>query len=118
MIVPRFLATGTAFTEYVPARNWIGGVWQDASGTEVRPVFNPRHGRAISSVRFSTAADVDAAVQAGLAAQPKWGETPIRERAQILYRAREIMLRDLEELTWLVSHENGKLYDEAKAEVL
>jgi malonate-semialdehyde dehydrogenase (acetylating)/methylmalonate-semialdehyde dehydrogenase len=36
----------------------------------------------------------------------------------VFYKAREIMLRDLEELTWLCSHENGKIYSEAKAEVL
>ncbi|MEQ1571031.1 MAG: aldehyde dehydrogenase family protein, partial [Myxococcota bacterium] len=36
----------------------------------------------------------------------------------ILYKARELVLRDVDELSWLVSHENGKLFDEAKAEVL
>lgn len=118
MIIPRFGATSPAFVAYVPARNWIGGEWRDASGAEVRPIVNPRHGKEISSVRFSTAADVDAAVQAGKAAQKSWREQPIRERAQILYRARELMLRDVDELAWLVSHENGKLFDEAKAEVL
>jgi malonate-semialdehyde dehydrogenase (acetylating) / methylmalonate-semialdehyde dehydrogenase len=118
MIIPRFQATSTAFVEYVPARNWIAGEWAEPSGAEVRPVVNPRHGRAIAEVRFSTAADVDAAVRAARAAFPAWRDLPMRERAQILYRARELMFRDLEELTWLLSHENGKIYDEARAEVL
>jgi malonate-semialdehyde dehydrogenase (acetylating)/methylmalonate-semialdehyde dehydrogenase len=117
-MIPPFLANSTAFTTYVPARNVIGGQWVEPSGTEVREVMNPRHGRAISSVRFSTAEDVDRAVQAALPAQKSWREWPMRERAQVLYKVRELMLRDLEELTWLVSHENGKIYDEAKAEVL
>lgn len=115
---PSFTATSPAFTEHVPARNFIGGQWVDPSGTEVRPITNPRHGKAISSVRFSTAADVDTAVAAARKAFQSWREWPIRERGQILYAARSLMLRDLEELSWLVSHENGKLYDEAKAEVL
>ena len=115
---PTFPATSLAFTEHVPARNFIGGQWVEPSGTEVRPITNPRHGRAISSVRFSTAADVDTAVKAARAAFASWREWPIRERAQILYAARTLMLRDLEELSWLVSHENGKLYDEARAEVM
>ncbi|MEQ1500917.1 MAG: CoA-acylating methylmalonate-semialdehyde dehydrogenase [Myxococcota bacterium] len=118
MVIPKFGATSPAFVAYVPARNWIGGAWRDPSGTEVRPVVNPRHGKAIASVRFSTAADVDAAVTAGRAAFATWKDWPIRERAQVLYRARELMLRDLDELSWLVSHENGKVFDEAKAEVL
>jgi hypothetical protein len=41
----------------------------------------------------------------------------MRERAHVMYRAREIMMRDIDELGWLVSHENGKLFAEAKAEV-
>ncbi len=119
MTLPRFAATSYEFTEYVPARNWIGGAWRDAAGDPPsQPVPNPRWGRAMSSVCMSGAADVDAAVAVARAAQPAWRELPIRDRAQILYRTRELMLRDLTELSWLVSHENGKIYSEAEAEVL
>lgn len=119
MTLPRFAATSYDFTEYVPARNWIGGNWREAVGpTASQPVPNPRWGRAMSSVPLSGAADVDAAVAAARAALPAWRDLPIRDRAQILYRTREILLRDLVELSWLVSHENGKIYSEAEAEVL
>ncbi len=113
-----FAATGYGFTEHPPARNWIGGQWVEPSGTERLPVENPRYGRPMSSVTLSTARDVDAAVEAARAALPGWREAPIRERAQVMYAAREIMLRHLDELSWLVSHENGKVFDEARAEVL
>jgi malonate-semialdehyde dehydrogenase (acetylating)/methylmalonate-semialdehyde dehydrogenase len=101
----------------VDAQNFIGGEWVNPSGTERLPILNPRHGQAISHVTMSTAADVDAAVRAGALAHKDWGEWPLRERAQVLYRAREIIVRDAEELTWLVSHENGKVYSEARAEI-
>ncbi|MFT4628114.1 MAG: malonate-semialdehyde dehydrogenase (acetylating)/methylmalonate-semialdehyde dehydrogenase [Myxococcota bacterium] len=114
----RFTASSYDFATYPEARNYIGGQWVDASGSQVDEVLNPRHGRPMSHVRHSTAADIDAAVTAAAAALPAWREWPLRERAQVLYKARELMLRDLEELTWLVSHENGKTYGEAKAEVL
>ncbi len=67
---------------------------------------------------LSGSADVDAAVAAARAAFPAWRDLPIRDRAQILYKTRELLLRDLVELSWLVSHENGKIYSEAEAEVL
>jgi len=119
MTLPRFAATSYDFTEYVPARNWIGGAWREALGTPAsQPVPNPRWGRAMSSVPLSGAADVDAAVAAAQAAFPAWRDLPIRDRAQVLYRTRELLLRDLTELSWLVSHENGKIYSEAEAEVL
>ena len=43
---------------------------------------------------------------------------PIRERGEVFYNLRQLMHDNIEELTWLVSHENGKTYDESKAEVL
>ncbi len=116
-MIPSFTAKNYDFTEYVPARNFIGGSWRDPSGAHVEPIFNPRWGKPMSSVRFSTAADVDAAVQAGKAAFTTWKDWPMRDRAYVLYKARELMIRDIDELAWLVSHENGKLYPEAKAEV-
>ena len=114
----RFSATSYAFATYPEARNYVGGQWVSPSGDRVDEVINPRHGRAMSTVRYSTADDVDAAVKAAAKALPEWRDWPVRERAQVMYKAREIMLRELEELTWLVSHENGKTYAEAKAEVL
>ena len=117
MTIPHFPAQSYDFTEYVQARNFIGGNWQDTTGKDTLPIPNPRWGRPMATVQLSTAADVDAAVQAAQAAQLKWREVPIRERAQVMYRAREIMVRQIDELAWLVSHENGKLFAEAKAEV-
>ena len=119
MTLPRFAASSYDFTEYVPARNWIGGAWREAAGTPAsQPVPNPRWGRPMSTVQLSGAADVDAAVAAARAAFPAWRDLPIRDRAQVLYRTRELLMRDLVELSWLVSHENGKIYSEAEAEVL
>lgn len=117
-MLPRFEASSYDMTGYVPARNYINGQWCDPTGEQVEPVINPRHGKAITEVRYAAPADIDAAVAAAKAALPAWQAMPIRERAQVMYAARELMMRDLDELSWLVSHENGKLFGEAKAEVL
>jgi malonate-semialdehyde dehydrogenase (acetylating)/methylmalonate-semialdehyde dehydrogenase len=116
-MIPPFKARSYEQSSFVDARNWIGGEWHDPSGSERLPVLNPRHGKPIAHVTMSTAADVDLAVKAAAKAQRAWAEVPMRDRAHVLYRAREIMLRDIEELSWLVSHENGKLLPEARAEV-
>jgi malonate-semialdehyde dehydrogenase (acetylating)/methylmalonate-semialdehyde dehydrogenase len=116
-MIPKFPAQSYDFTEFVSAQNFIGGAWVAPSGNESAAIVNPRHGKPMSHVTFSTTADVDAAVAAAQAAVPAWRETSIRERATVLYRARELMLRHMDELSWLISHENGKIYSEAKAEV-
>jgi malonate-semialdehyde dehydrogenase (acetylating)/methylmalonate-semialdehyde dehydrogenase len=41
----------------------------------------------------------------------------MRERAQVMYRFKQLLERDLDELCWLVSHENGKTYAEGKGDV-
>jgi len=112
-----FAAKNYDFTTFVPARNLIGGEWSEPVGAKKLDIVNPRYGKAMSSVAMSGTGEVDAAVRAGAAAFADWRHWPIRERAQVLYKFRELLLLNIEELSWLVSHENGKTFPEAKAEV-
>ncbi|MDF1565242.1 MAG: CoA-acylating methylmalonate-semialdehyde dehydrogenase [Deltaproteobacteria bacterium] len=114
----KFTATSNDFTEHPEARNYIGGEWVDPTGSQTLDVLNPRFGKAMSKVRLGSAADVDAAVKAGAKAQKEWGSWPMRERAEVFYKARELMFAHLDELSWLCTHENGKTFAESKAEVL
>lgn len=116
--VPKFQATSYEFCEYIDADNYIGGQWVKPSLEQRLEILNPRHGRVMATVGMSDMSDVEAAVNAAKAALPAWRSLPMRDRGAVLYKLRELMLRDLEELTWLVSHENGKIYSEAQAEVL
>jgi malonate-semialdehyde dehydrogenase (acetylating)/methylmalonate-semialdehyde dehydrogenase len=115
-MIPPFSARNYEFTEYVPALNFIGGRWVESSAPR-QPVIDARHGRPMSSVPLSNAADVDAAVQAAKAALPAWRDLPLRERAHVFYKLRGLILQHQEELAWLIAHENGKVYSEALAEV-
>jgi malonate-semialdehyde dehydrogenase (acetylating)/methylmalonate-semialdehyde dehydrogenase len=115
--LPSFNARSYEFQEYVPCRNWIGGQWVDGSTGQWLAVENPRHGMAMGKVTLSGAADVAAAVEAAKKALPAWKSTPMRERAQVLYKLKQLMERDNEELSWLVSHENGKTFAEGKGDV-
>lgn len=116
--LPRFTPRSYDFAEYVPCHNWIGGELVPAGSGESMPVHNPRHGRDMGQVAMSGAADVDRAVAAARAAFPGWRDTPLKERVQVLFRLKQLMERDVDELGWLVSHENGKVFAEGKADVL
>lgn len=114
---PPFPARSNNFTEYVQVKNWINGAWcSGKAGTE--PVINPRHGQVMGDVTLSSADDVSLAVEAAKAAFPGWRAVPVKERVQVLYRLKQLMERDLEELAWLVSHENGKVYEQGLGSVL
>jgi malonate-semialdehyde dehydrogenase (acetylating)/methylmalonate-semialdehyde dehydrogenase len=115
--LPSFTARSYDFQEYVAVRNWIGGKWVDGSTGQWLAIDNPRHGMPMGQMTLSGAPDVAAAVEAAKKALPAWKSTPMRERAQVLYKLKQLMERDLEELCWLVSHENGKTYAEGKGDV-
>lgn len=97
--------------------NFIGGKWVEAHASKFLPVMNPSIGQQIASVPLSTARDVDAAVQSAAAAFKGWSNTPIKERAQVMYRYKYLMEKQMEELAALVHEENGKTVTEARAEI-
>lgn len=106
------------FTPYVTAKNFIGGEWTDAESGKTIPVMNPRHNKEMGQMVWSVESDTNRAIAAAEAAFPAWKATPMKERAQIMYRVKQIMESKLDELSWLLAHENGKSIPQAKGEVL
>ena len=103
--------------KYPEVKNYVGGRFV-AGGHDFLDVYNPSDGEVISRVPLSSRDEVDAAVTSAKAAFPGWSALPIKERVQVFYRYRSLLERDIEELTALVTEENGKVYGEAKAEIL
>ena len=95
---PHFRGRSYDFVEYGLCQNWIGGQWRPAASGETLAVENPRHGRAMGAVAMSGAAEVAEAVAAAAAALAAWAATPIKERAQVMYRLKALMERDFAEL--------------------
>jgi malonate-semialdehyde dehydrogenase (acetylating)/methylmalonate-semialdehyde dehydrogenase len=103
--------------KYKSVNNFIGDELVDGGGEKI-DVCSPIDGSVISQVVLSNSQAVDKAVQTAKAALPSWSETPIKERVQIFFRYKRLLEENMDELTKLVQKENGKTYDEAKAEVL
>ncbi len=94
-----------------------GGRWVTGESPRSATVWNPSTGRPIARVPLATAAETAAAVETAAAAAPAWAETPVVERARLLFRYRELLLRDFDQLAALVTREHGKTLVEAKASV-
>ena len=97
--------------------NLIGEVPVPGTGGTL-DVFSPVDGSLLTQVSLSNSADVDLAVKAAKTAFKSWSETPIKERVQIFFRYRQLLEENMDELSKIISEENGKIYSEAKAEVL
>jgi len=103
--------------KYAELQNYVGGRFVPAD-RPLLDVYNPSSGDIISRVPMSAASEVDAAVRCARAAFPKWSATPIKERVQVFYRYKTLLEQHIDELSALVTEENGKIASEARAEVL
>ncbi|MCG6912810.1 CoA-acylating methylmalonate-semialdehyde dehydrogenase [bacterium BMS3Abin03] len=103
--------------KYQPIKNYVGEELLDG-GNEKLDILSPLDGSIISKVSLSTSEAIDKAVKTARDAFGSWSTMPIKERVQVFFRYRELLEKNMEELTELVHEENGKTYDESKAEVL
>ncbi len=98
-------------------RNFIGGAWIAAPGSSSLPVVNPATGETIASVPLSPASEVDRAVSAAAEAFPAWRRTPPGDRIQVLFKLKQLLEDDLEELARTVTRECGKTREESIGEL-
>jgi malonate-semialdehyde dehydrogenase (acetylating)/methylmalonate-semialdehyde dehydrogenase len=95
----------------------IGGKLEPGTSEEVDPIFDPATGETIAMLPHSTAEEVDRAVRVAAAAFPAWADTPVPDRAQVMFRFKALLEDRFEELAQLVTRENGKTLPEARGEV-
>jgi malonate-semialdehyde dehydrogenase (acetylating)/methylmalonate-semialdehyde dehydrogenase len=98
-------------------QNYLDGRWVDAGAGRTLSVENPVTGSTIGRVPLSTPDEVDRAVTAAAAAFPAWSATPVTRRAELLLKLAEHMRREAENLTRLITEENGKSLPDSRAEV-
>ncbi|MEA2687453.1 MAG: malonate-semialdehyde dehydrogenase (acetylating) / methylmalonate-semialdehyde dehydrogenase, partial [Candidatus Eremiobacteraeota bacterium] len=80
-------------------------------------VYDPATGALARRVAFASVNEVDAAVAAARAAFGEWSETPPLRRASVLFRFRELLLRDADRIAALITAEHGKTLADARGEV-
>lgn len=101
----------------VPTGLFIGGSWRASSDGQTTDVIDPATGQVLTKVADATPDDGQAAVAAAVAAQADWARTPDRRRSEILRRAYELIIRDIDDLALLMTLEMGKPLSEARGEV-
>jgi len=96
--------------------NFIDGQWVESSATEWQDVTNPATGETIAKVPLSGVREVTRAIEAAAAAYPEWRRTPPEDRIQPLFKLKQLLEAHLDELSRILTEENGKTFPEAKAE--
>jgi malonate-semialdehyde dehydrogenase (acetylating)/methylmalonate-semialdehyde dehydrogenase len=97
--------------------NYADGKWVKSTSGETLDVRNPVTAEVIAHVPLSTADEVGAAVRAAQEGFQEWRETPPYTRARYMFRLKELMEEQFEELARIIVREHGKIIDEARGEV-
>ena len=96
----------------------VNNEWRESKTTKYMPIMNPSIGQQIAEAPCCTQDEVDEAVEAAAAAFPDWRDTPIPVRIQLMFRFKQLLDANLDELTELLATENGKCLGEARGDVL
>ena len=100
-------------------KNFVGGDWVAPTTGEYDPNLNPADTRQVVGLfPRSGAADAKAAIDAAVKAFPAWSATPGPERGRILGKAHALLKGRVELLGEALCREEGKVFNEAKGEVL
>jgi betaine-aldehyde dehydrogenase len=96
---------------------WIDGSWTDSDSGQVTQVTDPATEEVLDTVPSGAPADVARAVAAAKAAFPAWRQTTAVERANILHEAAAKMRAHFDDLSRLLTLEEGKPLPENEEEI-
>jgi malonate-semialdehyde dehydrogenase (acetylating)/methylmalonate-semialdehyde dehydrogenase len=103
--------------KYPSLQNYINGQFVAPETDRYLEVTSPVNGESLSRVPMSNRASLNKAVAAAEKAFPTWSRMPIKERVQVFFRYKFLLEKNITSLAELVQEENGKTFDEAKAEI-
>jgi succinate-semialdehyde dehydrogenase/glutarate-semialdehyde dehydrogenase len=97
---------------------FIDGVWKSGEGRDAHTVINPVTGGGIAEVPYATEADLEEAIAASGRAWPEWRSTDVENRAAILHKTADLLKERAEHIGRTLTQEQGKVFNEARLEVL
>jgi betaine-aldehyde dehydrogenase len=103
----------------LPGSLFIDGTWQDARSGRLLHVLDPVDGSLVVAHEAAAAPDVDRAVAAARAAfeAGTWSGAPTAERAGVLRRTADLLVRDREHVALLETQDTGKPLRESRVDV-
>ena len=91
--------------------HFVGGKIIPGSSDKKGKVFNPATGEQEKQVRLASSSDLDQAVEIAKKAFETWSLKPSLQRARIMFKFKELIEKNSDELTQLIVSEHGKVYE-------
>jgi malonate-semialdehyde dehydrogenase (acetylating)/methylmalonate-semialdehyde dehydrogenase len=97
--------------------NYVNGTWQASTATEYLEVTNPATAEVLAEVPLSPGSDVDRVVAAAAAAFPAWRRTPPPDRIQYLFKLKQLLEENFDDISRTITLECGKIFKESQGEM-
>ena len=97
--------------------HWKKGKTFEGTSSRFSDVTNPATGEVTAQLALASQDDVNEVVAAALAAFPRWRDTSLAKRTQILFAFRELLNARKDELAAIITAEHGKVLSDALGEV-
>jgi malonate-semialdehyde dehydrogenase (acetylating)/methylmalonate-semialdehyde dehydrogenase len=81
------------------------------------PVYDPSTGRIQAEVALGTAETLERAVAAAARAQPGWAQVNPQRRARVMFRFKELVEANMDDLARLLSSEHGKVLADSRGDI-
>ncbi len=104
---------------YTDLALYIDGRWEkNGSGRKGEDVLNPATAKPLAHLPHAGKADLDAALEAAKKGFALWRATSAYDRSKIMHKAADLMRERHDHITKVLVQEQGKVYVEARAEVI
>ncbi len=103
--------------EFTRIKNFIDGTWQEETGVEYVPLYNPSTGETIGEVPLSSDQTSLAAVDSAYGAYESWRKMSVSKRVGFLFDMRQAMVDSEEDLAVSIAVDQAKHISEARGEI-
>lgn len=98
-------------------QNYINGDWQAINGDSGQSIVNPATQEEMGYVPFSNNQDIDKTIEQAREAFEDWHQRAVEERIQPMFRLKQLLEENIDNLTETLVQEHGKTYAEARGEL-
>jgi succinate-semialdehyde dehydrogenase / glutarate-semialdehyde dehydrogenase len=97
---------------------YIDGQWLNGSGRKGEDVINPATEKPLAHLPHASKSDLDLALESAKKGFAQWRATSAYDRAKIMRKAADLMRERYDNISKIMVQEQGKVYVEARAEVM
>ena len=97
--------------------HFVNGEKFTGTAKRTSKIFNPATGEQSAEVKLASTKDMDDAIGAAKTAFVSWSKKTPLYRARVMFKFKEIIEKNFEELTKIIVSEHGKVFDDAKGEI-